>query len=169
MTHGIKSQEFAAGLIMTAVAGCVAAGPRDTYQSDLQAYNACAAAVYNAPEYAPLKRHAPSNVNNASLEPLASNDLATDEEIRLLQAVHARVLACRQTFLNAVAQHAPTVAAIDAAIAARTDDALVALIQKKITWGEYLRQWQAIAAASHQAWLAEANKGWSPRTTNSGR
>ena len=169
MTHGIKRQEFAAGLIMTAVAGCVAAGPRDTYQSDLQAYNACAAAVYNAPEYAPLKRHAPSNVNNASLEPLASNDLATDEEIRLLQAVHARVLACRQTFLNAVAQHAPTVAAIDAAIAARTDDALVALIQKKITWGEYLRQWQAIAAASHQAWLAEANKGWSPRTTNSGR
>ena len=169
MTHGIKRQEFAAGLIMTAVAGCVAAGPRGTYQSDLQTYNACAAAVYNAPEYAPLKRHAPSNVNNASLEPLASNDLATDEEIRLLQTAHARVLACRQTFLNAVAQHAPTIAAIDAAIAARTDDAMLALIQKKITWGEYLRQWQAIAAASHQAWLAEANKGWSSPTTNSGR
>ena len=169
MTHGIKSQEFAAGLIMTAVAGCVAAGPRDTYQSDLQAYNACTAAVYNAPEYAPLKRHAASNVNNASLEPLASNDLATDEEIRLLQAAHARVLACRQTFLNAVAQHAPTIAAIDGAIATRTDDAMVALIQKKITWGEYLRQWQAIAAVGHQAWLAEANKGWSPGTSNSGR
>jgi hypothetical protein len=41
MTHGIKSQSFAAGLIMTTVAGCVAAGPRGTYQSDLQAYNAC--------------------------------------------------------------------------------------------------------------------------------
>jgi hypothetical protein len=169
MTHGIKSQAFAAGLIMTAVTGCVAAGPRDTYQSDLQAYNACTAAVYNAPEYASLKRHAPSNVSNASLELSASNDLATDEEIRLLQAAHARVLACRQTFLNAVAQHAPTIAAIDAAIAARTDDAMVALIQKKITWGEYLRQWQAIAAAGHQAWLAEAKKGWSPRTSNSGR
>ena len=169
MTHGIKSQAFAAGLIMTTVAGCVAAGPRDTYQSDLQAYNACTAAVYNAPEYAPLKRHAASNVNNASLEPLASNDLATDEEIRLLQAAHARVLACRQTFLNAVAQHAPTIAAIDGAIATRTDDAMVALIQKKITWGEYLPQWQAIAAAGHQAWLAEANKGWSPGTSNSGR
>jgi hypothetical protein len=100
---------------------------------------------------------------------LASNDLATDEEIRLLQAAHARVLACRQTFLNAVAQHAPTIAAIDGAIATRTDDAMVALIQKKITWGEYLRQWQAIAAAGHQAWLAEANKGWSPGTSNSGR
>lgn len=86
-------------------------------------------------------RHAPSNVNNASLEPLASNDLATDEEIRILQAAHARVLACRQTFLNAVAQHAPNISAIDAAIAARTDVAMMALIQKKITWGEYLRQW----------------------------
>jgi hypothetical protein len=169
MTHGIKSQAFAAGLITTAATGCVAARPGDTYQSDLQAYHACAAAVYNAPEYAALRRHAPSNVNNASLEPLASNDLATDEEIRLLQAAHARVLACRQTFLNAVAQHAPNIAAIDAAIAARTDDAMMALIQKKITWGEYLRQWQAIAVAGHQAWLAEANKGWSPRTSNSGR
>jgi hypothetical protein len=169
MTHGMKSQAFAAVLIMTTVAGCVEARPRDTYQSDLQAYNACTSAVYNASEYAPLKRHAASNVNNASLEPLASNDLATDEEIRLLQAAHARVLACRQTFLNAVAQHAPTIAAIDAAIAARTDDAMVALIQKKITWGEYLRQWQAIAAAGHEAWLAEANKGWSPGTSNSGR
>ena len=84
MTHGIKSQEFAAGLIMTAVAGCVAAGPRDTYQSDLQAYNACASAVYNGPEFAALQRHAPSNIDSASLEQLASNDLASDEEVRSL-------------------------------------------------------------------------------------
>jgi hypothetical protein len=55
MTHGIKSQAFAAGLITTAATGCVAAGPGDTYQSDLQAYHACAAAVYNAPEYAALR------------------------------------------------------------------------------------------------------------------
>jgi hypothetical protein len=69
MTHGIKSQAFAAGLIMTAATGCVAAGPGDTYQSDLQAYHACAAAVYYAPEYAAPRRHAPSNVNLITHDP----------------------------------------------------------------------------------------------------
>jgi hypothetical protein len=43
----------------------------------IQDLQVCAMAIYESPEYAPLRRHVPYKVSEATLEQLSDNSLAT--------------------------------------------------------------------------------------------
>jgi hypothetical protein len=47
--------------------------------------------VYNSPEFAPLRRHLPFKVTDATLEQLSDNSLASDDEIKVILALHPQL------------------------------------------------------------------------------
>jgi|HubBroStandDraft_6_1064221.scaffolds.fasta_scaffold683608_1 hypothetical protein len=114
----------------------MAANNRDASQK----FQDCVAAIYNQPELEPLRRDLPLNVQNASLAQLANPNFVSAEETRLILANHPRYQACRQEFIAQVSQTMPTVAEIFLKAATAFDNRTVALLQKKLHWGEFLQQ-----------------------------
>src|SRR5215472_10088091 len=88
--------------IATLIAGCATAAQRQ-YQtmvsndrSAVQDLQACTTAVYDSPEYAPLRKHFPYKVSDVTLEQLSDNSPATDDEIKLILEVHPKFQSCRK-------------------------------------------------------------------------
>jgi hypothetical protein len=146
------------------LAGCATAAQRQ-YQSmasnnrsaaqDLQA---CVVALYNSPEFAPLRAHFALPPALPTLEQLSENSRATDGEIRLLLEVHPRVQACRQQLLDRLTQSTPSLAAILATLYAKSDDSLIQLISKRQTWGKHTRQVRDLAIEGRSELTAEAQR-----------
>jgi hypothetical protein len=146
------------------LAGCATAAQRQ-YQamatnnrSAVQEFQACAETVYNSPDYAPLRRHVPFTVTDATLEQLSDNSFATDNEIRLILEAHPKIQACRQQALDRVTQSTPSLAAILATLYAKGDDSLIQLISKRRTWGEHTRQVRDLAIEGRSELTAEAQR-----------
>jgi hypothetical protein len=132
------------------LAGCATAAQRQ-YQamatnnrSAVQEFQACAETVYNSPD-APLRRHVPFTVTDATLEQLSDNSFATDNEIRLILQAHPKIQACRQQALDRVTQSTPSFAAIMATLYAKSDDSLIQLISTRQSWGEHTRHVRDLA------------------------
>jgi hypothetical protein len=107
---------------------------------------------------APLRVHEPFNVNDATLAQLADNSFATEPEIASVSAVYPRQRACQNEFLAQVEKLAPTFAPIFAENFRDADDDTVALIQRKMTWGDYTRRRRDRAIAGQQAVVAEERR-----------
>jgi hypothetical protein len=99
---------------------------------------ACAAAVYNSAEFSPLRAHIPLSITDATLEQLSDTSLASPEEIHAIFVSHPRLQECRKTALTALAQTEPSVVPILTASYNKNEDNLLALIQRKQNWGEYI-------------------------------
>jgi hypothetical protein len=102
--------------------------------------NACIRPVYESQDFAPLRSHIPAPPGQFTLEQLTDTTFATDDEIKAFFAVHPKVVACRQQYLDVIVQETPTFVPPMASFFSRTEDALIGLIRKKTTWGDYIRQ-----------------------------
>ena len=98
---------------------------------------ACAAAVYSLPKYAPLRQHIPLTITDVTLQQLSDTSLASQDEIDAILVAHPQLQQCRKAFLTNLAQTEPSVVPIITTTYNKNEDDLVALIQRKISWGEY--------------------------------
>lgn len=99
---------------------------------------ACAAAAYNSPESAPIRPHLPLKVTDATLQQLMDQTRATDEEIKAIYAVYPKVQACQTALLEGLALTTPTIVPILADAYQEEQGRIINLIQRRITWGEYV-------------------------------
>ena len=119
---------------------------------------ACATTVYNSPDNAPIRAHLPLNVADVSLQQLSDASLATPAEIQAIFAVHPQVRECRKALLTSLSESEPAVVPPLITSYNKADDDIVALTQRKLSWGEYVHRWrdrvaetrEAIEAADHQ-------------------
>jgi hypothetical protein len=112
-------------------------------------------AAYNSPEAEPLRAHLAPPGGQATLQQLADTNTASDAEVAAFLAVHPKVQACRSTVLDQVGHTTPTIAAILAGEYVRADEILVALIQKRISWGNYITQGRELQAETRMQLNAE--------------
>jgi hypothetical protein len=144
MTTARRAWSVAAVAVL--LAGCATAAQRQ-YQamasnnrSAVQDLQACTIAVYDSPEFAPLRRHFPYKASDATLEQLSNNSLATDDEIKLILEVHPKLQSCRKQALDHISQSTPTLAPIMLVAMTKSEDSLIDLIQKKQSWGAHVRR-----------------------------
>jgi len=135
-------------LLALGLLGCATAAQRELvgmaagYRDASQKFQACVAAIYNQPDLEPLRRDLPLNVQNASLAQLANTNFVSAEQERLILANHPKYQACRQQVIDELSPTMPSVAAIFLKGQVDTDNRIVALLQKKLRWGEFLQQWR---------------------------
>jgi hypothetical protein len=146
-----------AGLLL----GCATAAQRQfqamaiNTHSAAQGFQACVLALYNSPEVELLRTNLPADVNHATLAQLANRNFATDTEIRVILENHPKLQACRQAFLDQLSQTTPTFVPIFLATETSTDNETINLIQREVTWGEFLQRWKAIRVEGTAQLLAE--------------
>jgi hypothetical protein len=141
--------------------GCATAAQRQIQtmatntRSASQTFQVCVLTLYNSPEVEPLRANLPPDPNRATLAQLANRNLATDAEIRAILENHPKLQACRQAFLDQISRTTPTFVPIFLATETSTDNEIINLIQKKISWGEFLQRWKALSAQGTAQLLAE--------------
>jgi type I site-specific restriction endonuclease len=132
--------------IAAILAGCATAAQRQyqgmisNNQSAVQELQACAETIYNSPQNAPLRRHAPFKFADVTLEQLSDNSSATDDEIKLILENHPKMQSCRKQALDRISQSTPTLVPILLATFTKGEDSLIDLIQKKQSWGAHVRR-----------------------------
>ncbi len=151
-------------VISASLAGCATAAQRqyramaESNHAAAEELAACEMALYDLPEVAPLRSDLPLNVNNASLEQLSNTSFVSDVEIRIILDNHPKLQACRREFIDQISSSTPTLAPIFLAMTTKEDDDLVDLIQKKQSWGEFLRHLREDSAQGRAAMSTEAQQ-----------
>jgi hypothetical protein len=124
-------------------------------QESIAAAKACLYNVYDSPDAAPLRNHLPLNPSDVTLEQMSDTAFATPTEIQAIYAVHPQVQACRKSLLNGFAQSEPSLVPIFVASYNKTEDDLLAVIQQKMTWGDYVRRGRDRSTETQAALMAE--------------
>jgi hypothetical protein len=151
-------------VIAALLSGCATAAQRQ-YQA-IAANNgaavaqlaSCTSAVYNSPENAPIRRHFPARISELSLEQLADASTASDEEIRIILAVHPQLQECRRSALDRLVKSSPSFVPILIVEFNKNEDDLLSLIQRKIAWVEYTKRVRDRAAETRVALQAESQR-----------
>jgi hypothetical protein len=118
---------------------------------------ACILNVYNSPEYASLRPHLPFTPSDLTLQQLSDTSFATSTEIQAIFVSHPKLQQYRMALLIVTVQTEPSPVPIFVSTYNKTEDDLLALIQKKTTWGEYARRARD-RAVEMQAALQEADR-----------
>jgi hypothetical protein len=140
----MKFRSIALALALSACAVPALADPVADFKS-------CISTIYGWPQIAPLRNSLPMNVNDATLVQLSNRNLATDEEIRLIMWFYPSIQYCRQ---QVIAQLPPALVPIAIDGIASIDESLVRLVQKQVSWGDFLLSWRQTARAGQMAELA---------------
>lgn len=96
--------------------------------------NACVA--HAASQFKDLAARTPLDGGEPSLSQQASVDLITASEARLLVGWHEETTKCRTNLMTILYQTVPTVADASEKTHLKTEKILLALLQRRITWGE---------------------------------
>jgi hypothetical protein len=133
------------------VAGCVAPNQRQAKPpapSVADQLTACMLAVRNSDDAAPLRARIPFDAREATLAQMTDPAKASDGEIKAIYVLHPRVKSCRREALDKLTGPAPAIAAIMGDTWEKSEQSLIDLVQRKITWGEYVRRVKEITAAA---------------------
>ena len=150
----MRNSSIAIVLLGLTLAGCVPQQQREM----VQATTICLQAVYDSPEGAPLRAHQPFNVRDASLAQLANPAFATPAEVAAITAIHPRYQACQKELLDRMSSLAPSEAPIFAKHFRNTDDDLLSVVQRRMTWGDFTRRPRDRSAASQVLVVAEERR-----------
>jgi hypothetical protein len=156
-----NARELAILAAVLCFSGCATAAQRQAQQirenstSAILDFKTCEDAVWNSPEYAPLQRHSPLNLRDATIDQMMDSSKATPEEIAAIKAPHPQIVACRNTFLDRINLTTPTISTIFVENWDARDSYLIDLLQLKITWGKLLTESKTRAAEEHKKVLAE--------------
>ena len=82
-----------------------------------------------------------------TLEQLTDNNLVTDDELKIILELHPKMQLCRKQALDKISQSMPTVVPILLGIYIKSEDSVIDLIQKKQSWGAYVRRGRDAAIA----------------------
>ena len=61
---------------------------------------ACTQAVYQSPDFAPLRAHVPPDIRAATLDQMTDTATVIPEEITALKATHAQISECRTRYIQ---------------------------------------------------------------------
>lgn len=158
----VRATLFVATLV--ALTGCATQAQRQaqaistSWQSISAQVQACVTTVQLSEEAAPIRRHTPLKIQDATLQQLTDPAKATDDEIAAIYVTHPKVQECRSTELDALSRTTPIMVPVLVDLFNRSDQNLIALLEKKITWGEgnqrqkdlFVEAQKSIAAAAQQ-------------------
>lgn len=119
---------------------------------------ACTQAVYQSSDFDPIRERTPIDSREITLAQLAYTGMITKSESDAVLKVHPRLQQCRRSYLEQIAMTTPTLVPIYADAWTKNDAALVALLQKKISWGEELRLTQQLSIETSARTMAEAQR-----------
>jgi hypothetical protein len=146
------------------LAGCATAAQRQ-YQSIVTENKAlgeeaktCTAAIYNSPEAAPLRAHAPLDPREATLAQLSDTTFGTGAEIAAIELLHPRLKACQKEVLDGLASTTPGAVPILAKAFSAADDDTILFIQRKLSWGDRVKRGRDRALATQEALQAEGQR-----------
>jgi hypothetical protein len=149
------------------VGGCATAAQRQAQQAGVATREAaaqskaCIAAVIAKPEYAPLAAHTPDpTTGQLTMAQLTDESLISPAQAKLFGARHDDLNPCKAHLLNSLSTARPDIVPILASEYAKGTALAVQLVERKITWGEWGRQGQAISSDTRQQ-LAAADRQWS--------
>jgi hypothetical protein len=148
-------------LLCAAISGC-ATQAQQKFQTmtaenkqNVAQFNECNAAAYNSPQFSILRPHLPAKTSDITLGQLADTSFATPEEAQAILAVHPKFQECRKSLVANLAQAEPSLVPILVASFNKRDDDLLALIQRKTSWGDFVRKIRDGAAETQAALAAE--------------
>jgi Skp family chaperone for outer membrane proteins len=98
----------------------------------------CAQAMVDAPELAILQRHQPFKIDDLTLAQMSDTAKVTPAEAKLLSLRYEAVVRCRKQRDIILAPVDAAVVSIHGDYETKADRDLVNLIQRKMTWGEYV-------------------------------
>lgn len=143
--------------LILVLGGCATQAERQfqTMRADNKAaadqFNECTTAVYNDPEISVLRAHLPLKSADATLQQLSDQSYISPTEYNAVSVRHAKNKECRRVFLHYVSLSEPALVPVFISSYNKGDDALIELMQRKVTWGEYVRDGRDRAAASAAA------------------
>jgi hypothetical protein len=141
-------RKVTAAVLTLCVAGCATAAQREVERMKtsadrgVTAARSCEAQVTAMPEYQSIKVYMVTD--GPSLAAQTNSSKANPEEIRAIFAVHAAMVPCRKIRIEAANEVSPILVPPLVENYARNDATYVALVEGKVTWGEFTR---AIGAA----------------------
>lgn len=119
---------------------------------------ACTAAVLAKPEYTQLLAHSVDlAAAQFTMAQLTDETRISSDEARLFGTRHDDLGLCRARFLTALSAARPDIVPILIADYTKGDAIAVQLVERRITWGEWARQLQALSSDAHQQ-LATADR-----------
>ena len=136
--------------LMTVLAGCATraqvelARLMNSVESGKAASDACIAKVKQMPEYRLLAPYLPEG--SASLAAQANPAKATPAEIKAVFVVQEAGAECRKIALEGMGSLNPDLMALLAYAYAKVDAAYLGIVEKKMTWGEFVRVREAARA-----------------------
>lgn len=115
----------------------------------------CMSEVWDLPEAAPVRDHEPLDIRDATLDQETDDHKVTPKEATAIKFTHPKITECRKTALTKIEGPAPGIAAILANEMQKQEDQLIALLKKKISWGEYITNRKAAAIEAQTQLAAE--------------
>jgi hypothetical protein len=127
-------------------------------QAAQQGLKTCITAAYNDSELAPLTPHMPMSVRGVTAEQRSDNSLVTDQEAALLTAYGARTKVCRTDYLRQMIAVLPSIATLMAGAYDQNEASLGDLIQKRQSWGAYVKRVETTYTALSPTLSAELQR-----------
>jgi len=154
------------------VAGCAGMGPAPTaVQREVASSNsvaqaavaqakACRLAVNTEPEFARLLPYLPDPVTGQfSMVQLTNETRPTAQDAALFASWYDANSGCNRVYPTAIQSARPDVAAIEDNWLTARSQVATQLVERRITWAEFARQWQRLLSEANTQ-IAEANQQW---------
>ena len=148
-------------IVFLAVAGCAGRTPPEAARvhgiaaTDTPAIDACWRKVLTSPQHQALKDRMGDHADSPTAAMKSSPAKATPQEAAMLRSLQQDYLApCRRMALESAAKVHPAIMAILTDSYARADANTARLIDREITWGEYVSENQAIVTHRRAELLA---------------
>jgi hypothetical protein len=131
--------------VVCGVAFSIAYGPASAQQLEeakraLADAKTCIVNAYSTPAATPLRPHIPLDLNAVTLAQLSDSRYPTKAEAAALTAIHPLLGACRSQLIRRLNSSAPgDVSTLERLFAAGDDDRVL-LIQRRLTWGDFVRR-----------------------------
>ena len=149
------------GIALLAVAGCAGKTPPEAARvhgiaaTDAPAIDACWRKALTSPQHQALKDRTGDHADSPTAAMKSNPAKVTPQEAVLLRSLQQDYVAsCRKMALTAAAKVHPTIVAILTDSYARADANTARLIDREITWGEYVSENQAVVTHRRAELLA---------------
>jgi hypothetical protein len=131
---------------------------KSVFASDGAQAKACADAVNQNPNYAPIALHVPlGHVDNPTLDQLTDTGIPTSEDVQLIKAHYADMGHCRPLYIETLRQAIPTAVPITEDMFYQDDQVVLKLVQRQISWGKGNELIQQIAMSHKREFQGAAH------------
>jgi hypothetical protein len=158
----VKQVWFVAAVLL--VTGCATAAQRQyqamgiNTQAVIGGFKSCVAALYSAPEAAPLRPHIPRDVRDLTLAQLSDRSFTTNEENNAIFLLYPRLQQCQKTYLDGLSGAIPSFVPILSREYIENEDSVLLLVQRKQSWGDFSKRRRDMELEAQSQIQAEARR-----------